>query len=766
MDEARVVIDDAQFAEAVGAGQVLDRPGAVVEAELIRSFCLPARVRDVDPRGIRLRGVTVTGTLDLTAVTLPFGLSFEQCSFDSAPILHGAAVKELVFINCPQLPGLLANGIEVKGDIDLSGSRIVGCHPTSASTSRSAAVWLCESKVGGRLRCIDTVIDPQGERAMQADRMNVGGTVRLLNKFHAMGELRLVGVHVTGSIDMTGARVEAEAGHAVDLGDATIAGNMFIAPAREGRRPEIRGRVNLSSTRIDGKLLIEDTTLTRTPDDEEGRYYSPRFRGQALVAVRLTVGADLAIEGNTEVDGGIDLGSADLGRLVIGRDTIISAPGGRALDLTNADIHSAFVGEGAHIRGSTLLLGAHIRGRLHLDDAVLTDPEKHSLLKADGATIDGDVELKRLRATGGQLKFWRTTIGGGFDATGARVENPEGGTVRLHQSEVRGSVRLVGGFSSIGCVVLSRTQVGGRLDLDGGHFHCPGPDTYGFNPEGAAVRAVSGVFKGGIDLGWGSISPAVNFTDATTTVVQDDPSAWPERIHNAGFSYERFDAPRGSGARGRIWDWRRRLARLHQQPEYDAGPYEQAARVFRQHGYEDGAEELLIRRRTDARRTEAGKPFAAVRDVTGKLRLRAKNLVDWVYDWTVGYGYRPGRVLWLLVVLLALVTATLAVPAVQQTMRATDEGAVFTIDGPLNVDDQATSPDPCGGGRVRCFNPVLYAVDTVVPLIALEQRSTWYPDRFVAGGHAVEWWLNIATVIGWLLSSIFLLSFARLARNT
>ena len=86
----------------------------------------------------------------------------------------------------------------MQGDLELSGSRIVGAHPTSASTSRSAAVWLCESAIGGRLRCVDTAIDPQGERAIQADRMHVGGTVRLINQFHAKGELRLVGMQVTG----------------------------------------------------------------------------------------------------------------------------------------------------------------------------------------------------------------------------------------------------------------------------------------------------------------------------------------------------------------------------------------------------------------------------------------------------------------------------------------------------------------------------------------------------------------------------------------
>ena len=75
---------------------------------------------------------------------------------------------------------------------------------------------------------------------------------------------------------------------------------------------------------------------------------------------------------------------------------------------------------------------------------------------------------------------------------------------------------------------------------------------------------------------------------------------------------------------------------------------------------------------------------------------------------------------------------------------------VFTINAPLNVDSAAAGVDPCGGGQARCFNPLLCAVDTVVPLIALDQRATWYPDCFVMGGQVVEWWLNLATMAGWL----------------
>jgi hypothetical protein len=84
---------------------------------------------------------------------------------------------------------------------------------------------------------------------------------------------------------------------------------------------------------------------------------------------------------------------------------------------------------------------------------------------------------------------------------------------------------------------------------------------------------------------------------------------------------------------------------------------------------------------------------------------------------------------------------------------------------PLGRPTGPAGPDACGDGEVRCFSPVLYAIDTVVPLISLNQRSSWYPDSHVRYGEFVLWWLNLATLLGWLLSSIFVLSLARLSRS-
>ena len=266
-----------------------------------------------------------------------------------------------------------------------------------------------------------------------------------------------------------------------------------------------------------------------------------------------------------------------------------------------------------------------------------------------------------------------------------------------------------------------------------------------------------------MDLGWKTVSPSVNFTNAVTTFLAEDPAAWPERFTIAGLTYDRFERPQGAQPK-RIWDQAARLGWLSRQTEFDSGPYEQAARVFRQHGYTREAEQILIAQRKYARRV-------------GRSSARwPQRVIEAVYA-TIGYGYRPSRVLWLLAALLVLVAVSLEVPASQATLRATNgNGDVYSTSGLLATSSvpaasssmaHSTSPqaDSCGDGEVRCFSPMLYAIDTVVPLISLDQRTTWYPDPNVPGGELMLWWLNLATMLGWLLSSIFVLSLARLSRS-
>jgi hypothetical protein len=763
-------VSEAEVIAACGAGSFLEcadgserRP---VDAALLRRCC-DELSEQVHRRGIRLRRAAIVGSLDLSGLDVGFPLVFEDCDFDSPLNIEGAQLFEAKVIGCARLPGLLANGVQVRRDLDLSRTLVEGALQTSASTSKRSAVWLCESEIGGRLLCVDTVINGSAERSIQGDRMHVSGNVRLLHNFTARGELRLIGARIGGSLDLTGARLESPlTGLALDLGEAQIEGSIFLIDDQASRRPHVRGRVRMGRARVGGQFLIRNATLEATGGVPVGSAYSrARTGGTAVSAPRLSVGAELTLEGTCQVTGGTDLSMSELSSVSIGPECSLHAPGRTALDLTNAELLSALtLGRGTTVQGTTRLTGARIHGGLSLSGASLSEPEGGTLVAAQGALLEGGITLDDLHTVGGRLRFSNATADNVI-ATGAYLVNPVGFTLSLHQATVKGSVVLAAGFRSEGLVDLNRSIIGGRLECDGGTFTCPGPAQR--NEHGNAIEAVSATVRGGIYMALAAISGGIDFTNATTTFLVDDPGNWPPGFIISGFTYDRFDQPRSGGA-SPAWDHAARCAWLSRQAAYDAGPYEQAARVFRQHGYTDGAKAILIAQRRQARRT-----------ITGQWALPRRAL-DAAFDITVSYGYRPVRVLWLLALLVILVTGSLLVPGTQAAMRATSSsGTVYTPQGALRAQSAASTAaagpgtaqpaqataDACGEGQVLCFNPLLYAIDTVIPLVSLDQRSTWHPDARASDGTIMQWWLNAATVLGWLLSSIFVLSLASLARS-
>ncbi|MFC5815158.1 hypothetical protein [Nonomuraea harbinensis] len=733
---------EAALLRACRAGQVVRASRGeelVVDADLVRKVCRrdPA---EIDPRGLVIEGARITGGLDLTGMAVTFPLRFVRCVFDEPLDLDGADLHLLALDGCA-VPGLLANGLRVRRDLDLSRSRITGDLRTPASTSSTAAVWLCESEIGGRLLCLDTLIESEG-RAIQADRIRVGGTIRLLHRFEARGALRLIGARVEGSLDLTGASLtRPQQDLALDLGDAEIGGSVFLIDDQTGRRPLVRGRIDLGNTRISGHVLIRNATIDPTGPVTGVNYTSGRSTGTAISAPGLVVGGPLGIEGECRISGGVDLSMGSFSTIQISRESVFTVPGGRALDLTNAELRSRLlIEEGATVAGTLRLAGAHIRGDLTLRGTRWSHPEETSVISAQGAVIDGMVNMREVKTEGGRLGFRAATVGGVVNVRNARLHNPGGQALSLEQALIRGPILLSAGFTADGEVVLNRCAAEGRLDCDDGTFT-------------AGIKAVSATTREGMRLRWAEVPPHVDLTGAATTVLADDVTRWPSDTAISGFVYDRFDD---------AWDWRQRRDWLRSMTSYDASPYEQAARVFRQHGRPVEAEHLLMELRRRAPR-----------------RGWIRDTIDALYGLTVGYGYRPGRVLWLLGALLVLVYAMLLTPVVQETLRATDpRGNVYAADGRLVTVEAATPsddstvtvsgrdprPGPCGDGQVRCFDPLFYTVDTVVPLLSLGQRATWYPETRTGGGSLVSGLLNVAGLLGWLLSTVVVLSFARLAR--
>src|SRR5262245_49992304 len=178
----------AQLIEASRARQYLDfrAPGnrQAISADVIRRV-LVHHGKELDPFGLRLANASITDELDLRAVTVAAPLHFIGCPFAKAVNVEGADLHDLLISDRRGLgarsvntfpsivPGLLANGVRIRRDLNLSGTIITGQYRTWASTSKTSAIWLTEASLGGRLLCIGTKIRTSGDRGIQADRTRI-----------------------------------------------------------------------------------------------------------------------------------------------------------------------------------------------------------------------------------------------------------------------------------------------------------------------------------------------------------------------------------------------------------------------------------------------------------------------------------------------------------------------------------------------------------------------------------------------------------------
>jgi uncharacterized protein YjbI with pentapeptide repeats len=685
------------------------------------------------------------------------------------------------------LPGLIANGLHVRRNIDLSGTVISGVHRSTASVAMTSAIWLTEARLGGRLLCVGTVIDTEADRAVQADRVFIAGDIRMINGFRANAEIRLIAMELRGSFDLSGANFDPAGVVALDLSEARIGGSVFLrdraadAAASATGYPGtiVNGRIEMGRATVGGTLHLRNANL-RARDSADGRGptgdHGALVRA-AVIAPHLRVDGQILIGERTEVHGALVLdGSTLSGGMQVSSDARISNPGGYCLSFGGATLESLRCIR-TRLQGTIDLSDARVTGAIDLSYATLSDanmqyPNDRHLVHGSRLLVDGDLRFDGARALGGALHFRSAEIGGMLEASGAQLHNPRRITLSLHQAQVAGTVQLSDGFRSEGRVVLNRAVIGGRLRCDGASFEQQQEPPTQVSVEdlgaGAAVEVISASVRAGIVLGWTIVAGIVDLTDTHTSYLADAPAIdWPVGSRLSGFTYERF-APLTSDDE-LSWDVDERIAWLHRLDQLDPQPWHQAAAVFRSRGATAAAEKILIAQRRTSTRQARPAGFA--------LRRRSALVWDRIYG-LFGYGYRPWQAIFPIVVLIVAVIVTLAPTPWHQSMRATDQTGQTYAPAGARPDTATTSPalgespapgeqpvvGQCGDGRVRCFNPYVYAIDTVVPVIDLGQRSTWYPNRD-AGGLWLEVWLDICTIFGWIFSSIAFLSFAKLTRS-
>src|SRR5215469_755717 len=241
----------------------------------------------IDPKGARLRGVRISGSLDLEAVTLRCPLILEDCYFDpDDPVCFDYATAPRVTISGCYLAGFKGKMLTAT-ELDLSRSIFAGPIRLGRAVL-SGALILSGAELAGR--------DEDGY-AMSALGITVGSGVYLDEGFKSAGAIQLQSAGIGWLFSCRGADIAGcdEEGYALSATEMQVGNDMWLD---EGFTSA--GGLLLARANITGGLSCRGTELTGTDKN-----------GYALWAVQMKVGGGVLLEELTSA-GALQLAGADI----------------------------------------------------------------------------------------------------------------------------------------------------------------------------------------------------------------------------------------------------------------------------------------------------------------------------------------------------------------------------------------------------------------------------------------------------------------------
>ncbi|MEU5592166.1 oxidoreductase [Streptomyces sp. NPDC020298] len=369
------------------------------------------------------------------------------------------------------------------------------------------------------------------------------------------------------------------------------------------------------------------------------------------------------------------------------------------------------------------LTDAHIGTDLMLNQAVVYRDRTGRSIAADGMTVGQDLQAELLESHG-ELSLRSAKVGVSLSLRGAKLANPYS-RLALNAPQLTVERTLYMTPAGVGSPLLSGTTPARGTRVQ--RFACQG-----------GVRLDDGRFGDAVDLERARFAftddqelslrrvqtPELRFlgerpqrgkvvlSGARVVTLVDRAASWPGpgSLHMGGFTYESL-VPQGPFPLTERLDWVAAAT-----AEYNPEPYERLAAVLRGAGEDEDAREVLLAKQRRRRET---------------LPLGAK-LWGYAQDWTVAYGYRPGRAAVWMAVLWAAGTLAFA---------------------------HASHP-PMNSGGHPAWSPALFALDLLLPVIDLGQVGQWQ----LRGGW--QWLAAALVMLGWVLATTVAAGATRLLRRS
>ncbi|WP_406641648.1 hypothetical protein [Amycolatopsis sp. WGS_07] len=269
-DFERRVVEAAREGELLGAEQIevadlaeTENPDHLLRAEVLRDLLL-GRHGDLDPRGILLARVRITGELNLDGATATAGMMLLNCVFDESVLARQATLPHLYLIG-GLVPSLQASRVRIEGDLHLSdGVRITGGTP-------DGAIRLIGARIGGSLLCREAEITNPDGLALEASSADLGSGLYLhrgtrISGSSIDGALHLNGARIGGPLECQSVRIANDRGPAIEADTLTVGRSMLIRDTELTGTGEI-GAVRLQGAQIGGQLEFSSTTRITSPDN-------------------------------------------------------------------------------------------------------------------------------------------------------------------------------------------------------------------------------------------------------------------------------------------------------------------------------------------------------------------------------------------------------------------------------------------------------------------------------------------------------------------
>ena len=729
-----------------GTKAVADKSDNLVHADRLVWLCTDreASMR-LTHRGIDMSGMKIQGNVDMDSAQINFPISAQDCEFVGELWLNNAHVRSISFANS-SVRGIDAESVQIDGDVFLQPNFSAG--------------WLnfLDATINGSLECDGGHLSNSNGKALDADGAKIKGRVFLRQGFTAEGEVRFLSATISGDFECDSAKLTNPTGEALNADGAKIEGSIFLRNDFEAE-----GETNLVDTTINGAADLS----------HRSRFSNPQ--GKAINAAGLKVGGELFMGDDLTVEGEARLVDANVGGSLIFRNRAdFSNPQGKALSASSINIRGGlfFMNDFAS-HGEVNFSNAEIGGNVEWADTVEFDNPQGLAFTAQNSKISGEISLTDAKAIG-TVSFQDTKIDGAFRCEAVSIDNPQGIALNISGARIPGHLMLRNGFQAVGEVNLIAATIG--KDLDGTNARFRNHTGYALSLEDAKIGGnvffrdqfeVDGraSFEGSsVDgtLQW--LNRAQNGTtildlrSAKVGTVWDDEKSWPDNgnLLLDGFVYDRINAQSPTDAEARL-RW------LHRQPsaQFLPQPYEQLALVLHNMGYEEESREIRITKNRDHR----------------AFTKRFSQEWWWynIFGKIIGYGYLPWRALLLsiIVILFGAVVFHRSYHSPSQLILPTDEkGYRKDEHGDYILENKKRTFSP----EYPKFNALVYSLEAFIPLIRLEQTSSWAPNasrgkerkgwkwRVTTGGclRAYLWFHIIA---GWILTTLWVGGLTGLVRS-